>query len=146
MEPILVSACLLGANCKYSGGNNACPAVMALKEKYQLVPVCPEQLGGLSTPRPPAECQGQRVYNREGVDVTEQFVRGAEEALKLGQLFGCTKAVLKSKSPSCGCGEIYDGTFSGAKIPGDGVTVRLLKAHGYEVFPDTQLQNLLKNT
>lgn len=146
MESILVSACLLGTNCKYSGGSNHCPQVEALKDNYRLIPVCPEQLGGLPTPRPPAECQGQRVVNREGKDVTEQFSRGAEEALKLGGLFGCTKAVLKSRSPSCGCGQIYDGSFSGTGIPGDGVTVRLLKAHGYKVFSEEQLQNLLKNT
>lgn len=139
MEPILVSTCLLGVNCKYSGGNNLCPAVEALKEKYTLIPVCPEQLGGLPTPRPPAECQGDSVINNEGTDVTLQFQRGAEEALRIGKIFGCSKAVLKTRSPSCGCGQIYDGTFSGTRIPGNGVTARLLIQNGFSVFSEEAL-------
>lgn len=139
MESILVSACLLGVSCKYSGGNNLCPAVAALKDRYQLIPICPEVMGGLSTPRPPAERQGDRVINKEGTDVTEQYKRGAEEAAKLGSLFGCRLAVLKSRSPSCGCGVIYDGTFTGTRIPGDGVTVQHLKALGYTVFSEEEL-------
>lgn len=139
MEPILVSACLLGANCKYSGGNNLCPALDALKEKYQFIPVCPEQLGGLPTPRPPAECRGDAIVNNQGSDVTEQFRKGAEEALKLGQFFGCTAAILKTRSPSCGYGTIYDGTFSGTKVPGDGVTAKLLKEEGYRIYSEDNL-------
>lgn len=139
MESILVSACLLGVNCKYSGGNNLCPAVAALKTRYHLVPICPEVMGGLSTPRPPAERQGARVINKEGTDVTEQYRKGAEEAAKLGELYGCKMAVLKSRSPSCGCDVIYDGTFSGTRISGDGVTVQHLKALGYAVFTEEEV-------
>ena len=139
MEPILVSACLLGADCKYSGGNNLCPGLEALKAHYQLIPVCPEQLGGLPTPRPPAECQGEKVINKEGLDVTEQFRKGAEEALKLGQYFGCKQAILKSRSPSCGQGMIYDGTFTGALVPGDGITAKLLRQSGFSLYSEENI-------
>lgn len=136
MKSILVSACLLGINCKYSGGNNYCPAVEALREKYTLVPVCPEQLGGLPTPRPPAERQGNAVVNNQRIDVTAQYQKGAAEALRIAELFGCEAAILKSRSPSCGCGEIYNGSFGSIRIPGDGVTAELLKAWGIRVFTE----------
>lgn len=142
MIPVLVSACLLGVNCKYSGGNNLCSGLEALKEKYQFIPVCPEQLGGLSTPRPPAECQGNSVINRQGLDVTEQFQKGAEEALKIGSMFGCQIAILKSRSPSCGSGTIYDGTFSGTTISGDGVTAKLLMKNGYTICTEENLSEI----
>lgn len=135
----LVSACLLGVCCKYSGGGNYCPAVAALAGEARLVPVCPEQLGGLPTPRPPAECRQDRVVSRTGQDVTAEFQRGAAEALRLARLFGCTGAILKARSPSCGSGEIYDGTFSGTLCPGDGVTARLLKAGGLAVYTEESL-------
>ena len=141
-EPILVSACLLGVCCKYSGGDNLCPEVLALRDKYDLIPVCPEQLGGLPTPRPPAECFPGGVHNNLGEDVTEQFRRGAEEALKLGKLYGCKAAILKARSPSCGFGIIYDGTFTGTKIPGNGVTAALLLKNGYQVYSEAQLEEL----
>ena len=163
--PALVSACLLGVSCKYSGGHNYSEAVVNLKEKYQLIPVCPEQMGGLMTPRVPAEvcsvkkqqmehgemttaaaetdsadeCMERRVLAKDGTDVTEQFQRGAQEALKLAQLFGCKCAVLKSRSPSCGSGVIYDGTFTGTKIAGDGITAELLKEYGIKVFSEEKL-------
>ena len=143
MKSILVSACLLGINCKYSGGNNRCAAVEALREQYILVPVCPEQLGGLPTPRPPAERQGSAVVNREGIDVTAQYRKGAAEALRIAELFGCEAAILKSRSPSCGCGEIYDGTFSGALTPGDGITAELFKAAGIPVYGESRVGELL---
>ena len=142
MEPVLVSACLLGVNCKYSGGNNLCPAVRALTEKYQLIPVCPEQLGGLPTPRLPSERQGELVINKDGRDVTMAFHRGAEEALKIAQELGCKRAVLKSRSPSCGCGRIYDGTFSGTIVPGSGVTAELLRREGYTLYTEEDLSDL----
>lgn len=130
---LLVSACLLGLPCRYDGAAKPAPQVLALMEEYRLIPVCPEQLGGLPTPRPPAECRGCRVINRAGRDVTAEYVRGAESALELARLYGCRGAILKERSPSCGCGYIYDGSFSGTLIPGDGVTARLLKAHGIPV-------------
>lgn len=130
---LLVSACLLGLPCRYDGAAKPAPQVLELMAEHRLIPVCPEQLGGLPTPRPPAECRDGRVINRAGWDVTAEYVRGAESALKLARLYGCRGAILKERSPSCGCGYIYDGSFSGTLIPGDGVTARLLKAHGIPV-------------
>lgn len=132
-ERILVSACLLGVPCRYDGKSVPCEGVIRLKERAQLVPVCPEQLGGLATPRTPAERRGESVVTRDGKDVTAQYRRGAQEALRLARLFGCVKAILKSRSPSCGCGLIYDGSFSGKLIPGEGVTAQLLRENGVEV-------------
>lgn len=140
METILVSACLLGVNCKYSGGSNFCPEVEALKHRYHLVPVCPEIMGGLTTPRLPAERQGEQVVNNAGVDVTAQYIRGAEETMKLGRMFHCKIAVLKSRSPSCGRDFIYDGTFTGTLVPGDGVAAERLKAQDYRIFTEEEIK------
>ncbi len=142
MKPILVSACLLGAACKYSGGNNFCPQVSAMVQDHTLVPVCPEQLGGLPTPRPPSERQGNRVVTRDGRDVTDAYLRGAQEALRLATLFGCDTAVLKARSPSCGVRAIYDGSFTGTVISGNGVTAELLQAAGIRVLTEAQLDLL----
>lgn len=139
----MISACLLGACCRYDGASKAHPLAEALAQRHTLIPVCPEQLGGLSTPRPPAERRGDRVVTRTG-DVTEQYRRGAEETLKLYRLLGCEAAVLKERSPSCGHGQIYDGTFSGALTAGDGVTAELLAANGVAVYGESQIQALLK--
>ena len=140
---ILISACLLGACCRYDGASKAHPLAAALAERHTLVPVCPEQLGGLPTPRPPAERRGDRVLTQRG-DVTEQYLRGAEETLKLCKLLGCEAAVLKERSPSCGRGQVYDGTFSGTLTAGDGVTAELLAAHGIPVYGESQIEKLLK--
>lgn len=142
MKRILVSACLLGAACKYSGGDNYCPQIAALLKDYQLVPVCPEQLGGLPTPRPPAERQGDRVMTKDGRDVTAAYLRGAQEALKLAKLFGCDAAILKARSPSCGAQGIYDGTFTSTVIPGSGVTAELLRDAGIRVLTEEELDRL----
>ena len=133
---ILVSACLLGENCKYSGGNNLAAGLReALTEQgFTIIPVCPECMGGLPTPRVPAERVGERVMNKIGEDVTPQFQKGAQEALELAKAHGCTVAVLKKNSPSCGCGTIYDGSFTGTLTDGDGVTAELLKAHGMTIY------------
>lgn len=133
MSNILVSACLLGADCKYNGKNNRNENVLRLMEKHTLIPVCPEQLGGLATPREPSEKSGERVVSRSGADVTENYKKGADEVLKIARLYGCKRAVLKAKSPSCGSGKVYDGTFSGTLIDGDGITAQLLKQNGIEV-------------
>ena len=145
MEALLISACLTGVNCKYDGGNNALPeaALRALSEKYRLVPVCPEMLGGLSSPRSPCERLGGRILNREREDVTEAFHRGAEAALRYARETGCRKALLKAKSPSCGSGAIYDGSFSHRVIPGDGAAAELLRAAGLALFDETMLDELL---
>ena len=133
-EKILVSACLLGTNCKYSGGNNYSEEVMEYLKDYEIIPICPEQLGGLSTPRPASEIIGDKVINNEGTDVTSNYQKGAEETLKIAKLLGIKKALLKAKSPSCGNGKIYDGTFSGTLIDGDGITTKLLKENNIEVI------------
>ena len=133
-EKILVSACLLGVNCKYSGGNNYSEEVMEFLRDYEIIPICPEIMGGLPTPRPASEINGTKVINVNDEDVTENFKRGAEETLKLAKLLGVKKALLKRKSPSCGSGEIYDGTFSGTLKVGDGITAQLLKENDIEVL------------
>ena len=141
---ILISACLLGCRCRYDGASKPQPWIAALAERHTLVPVCPEQLGGLSTPRPPAERCGVRVVTREGGDVTAQYRRGAEEALRLCRLLGCDAALLKERSPSCGSGAIYDGTFTGTVTAGDGVTAELLRKNGIPVYGETQADQLIK--
>ena len=141
---IFISACLLGTCCRYDGASKGQPLVKALAERHTLVPVCPEQLGGLPTPRPPAERQGGAVRTRSGIDVTDQYRRGAEETLRLCRLLGCEAAVLKERSPSCGRGQIYDGTFSGTLTAGDGVTAELLTANGIPVYGESQIETLLK--
>lgn len=135
MESILISACLLGVNSKYNGGNNLRKKLLDLKG-YNLIPVCPEQLGGLSTPRSPSEIRENKVLNDRGEDVTEFFVRGAEETLKLAKIFNCKMAILKESSPSCGVNKVYDGSFSGNKIDGMGMTTSLLSENGIEVISD----------
>ncbi len=133
---VLVSACLLGVCCKYDGGHNRNEQVIALKDRFRLIPVCPEQLGGLPTPRIPSEIRDGNVFAKDGTDVTENFTRGAREALRLAELFECRCAVLKARSPSCGSEVIYDGTFSGTKTAGDGVTASLLKKQGIRIYTE----------
>ena len=141
---ILISACLLGVPCRYDGASKLHPLAAALAARHTLVPACPEQLGGLPTPRPPAERQGGAVRTRTGADVTENYRRGAEEALRLCRLMGCEAAVLKERSPSCGCGAIYDGTFSKTLCPGDGVTAELLTSAGIPVYGESNLEKFMK--
>ena len=138
-EKILVSACLLGVDCKYSGGNNYNEKVIEYIKDYEVIPVCPEIMGGLSTPRPASEIINERVINKEGKDTTIEYTKGANETLKLAKLFNVKKALLKAKSPSCGKGKIYDGTFSGVLIDGNGITVKLLEENGIEVISELDL-------
>ena len=140
---LLVSACLLGCACRYDGGAKPCAAVRTLAAKHTLIPVCPEQLGGLPTPRLPSERIGAQVVMKDGTDVTAAYRRGAEEALRLARLFGCRRAVLKERSPSCGSGTIYDGSFSGRLTGGDGVTAALLRENGIAVCGESALETLL---
>ncbi|MDO4547333.1 MAG: DUF523 domain-containing protein [Clostridia bacterium] len=139
---ILVSACLLGVCCRYDGKAQPCEDVIRLMDKHTLIPVCPEQLGGLPTPRKPAQRRAQRVIDADAQDVTVQFLAGASEVVRLAKLYGVECAVLKSKSPSCGEGQIYDGTFTGALIPGDGVTAQALKAAGIRVLNEKDVSSL----
>lgn len=138
-EKILVSACLLGIDCKYSGGNNYNDKVIEYLKDKEVIPVCPEILGGLSTPRPPSERKEDKVINNQNIDVTEEYSKGALETLKLAKLFNVKKALLKAKSPSCGKGKIYDGTFTGTLTDGNGVTVDLLESNGIQVITELDL-------
>lgn len=136
---VLVSACLLGVCCRYNGKGVLEQDVRELMEEAQLIPVCPEILGGLATPRDPAERVGDSVITKTGLDVTAQYRGGAEETRKLAELYDCNCAILKERSPSCGSGIIYDGTHTGTLIPGDGVTAELLKANGIPVFGESRV-------
>lgn len=135
----LCSACLLGINCRYDGKIIPNDEVIRLAKKEILIPVCPEQLGGLSTPREPAEQKGEKVITILGIDVTGHFIKGAEQVLTLAQIYGIKEAILKQESPSCGCGRIYDGTFSNRLIQGDGVTTILLKKNKIKVITEQDL-------
>ncbi len=140
----LISACLCGINCKYNGKNNRHPIFQTMLESEEVLPVCPEQIGGLPTPRPACETIGgtgmdvlsgkARVMSEDGRDVTEAFVNGAELVLEIAADRGINEAIFQSRSPSCGCGYIYDGTFSSHLIKGDGVTTALLRKHGIQVI------------
>ena len=143
MERILISACLVGDNVKYDGGNNKNPLISKLLEKYELVPFCPEVEGGLPIPRHPAEQRGEQVINDIDEDVTDEFNRGADLALNICLYLKIKKAILKERSPSCGVHSIYDGTFSHKVIAGSGVTAALLKRKGIEVYNEDEIPMLL---
>src|SRR5690242_860466 len=123
---ILISACLLGINCKYNGNNNNVEGIINQMKNVTLIPICPEQLGGLTTPRPPAEINGEAgIFSNEGIDVTKQFKFGAEETLKIAKMYNCEYAILKERSPSCGSNQIYDGSFRGKVKQGEGIAASL---------------------
>ncbi len=138
MAVILVSSCLLGCNCRYKGDGCRNERVLKLKDKHILIPVCPEQMGGLETPRNPSERVNDKVLSNAGRDVTEQFRKGAETALFLAQLNRVDFAVFKANSPSCGKGIIYDGTFTGGKKEGNGMTTDLLLENGIPVYTEDE--------
>lgn len=144
MKPkILISACLLGENVKYDGGNNRLHVniLAQWQEEGVLVPLCPEVLGGLSVPRPACEIikETRRVITQSGEDVSEAFVKGAEESLRIAREEGVVMAILKARSPSCGKDVIYDGTFSSTKVNGSGITCKCLQANGIPVFSEEEL-------
>ncbi|MBN1327501.1 MAG: DUF523 domain-containing protein [Candidatus Cloacimonetes bacterium] len=139
MEYIIVSACLLGVNCKYDGGNNLNEKILSLTIDKILIPVCPEQLGGLPTPRDPAEIKCGKVVTGSGMDITENFLLGAAETLKIARLSGCNKAILKQRSPSCGKGQIYDGNHQHNLISGNGITTDLLLQNNFEILTEEDL-------
>jgi uncharacterized protein YbbK (DUF523 family) len=144
----LVSACLCGINCKYNAKNNLNLYFVELMQEGNVIPVCPEQLGGLSTPRKPAEINGgsgqevlagnARVINNDGVDITANYIKGAYETLKIAQMADVDIAILRSRSPSCGSGYIYDGSFSYKLRKADGVTAALLKENGIKVIDEDE--------
>lgn len=145
----LISACLCGVNCKYNGLNNLNDKCLELLRKGEALLVCPEQLGGLNTPRIPSEILGNakdiielnkgKVINKEGKDVTKEFLKGAKEALKIAKEANIKKAILKESSPSCGSNFVYDGSFTGNKIKGKGITTYLLEKEGIEIISEKDL-------
>lgn len=142
-ENVLISACFLGVYCRYDGKNNKLKRLEELMDKYNLIPVCPEIMGGLGIPREPAEIFEDKVVNSSGENVTEFFERGARETLKLARLYNSKCAILKERSPSCGYGKIYDGTFSGTLTEGSGMTTDLLIRNGIRVLGESQIEKLL---
>ena len=143
-EKVLVSACLAGINCKFNGENNLLDSGILdeISKKYHLLFVCPEVFGGLGTPREPAEMKNGLVVTKTAKDVSENFINGAEICLKIAKLNGCKKAILKARSPSCGSGQIYDGSFTKKLIFGDGVAAKLLKENGILVFSEDEIGRL----
>ncbi|MDY9922033.1 MAG: DUF523 domain-containing protein [Synergistota bacterium] len=139
---ILVSACLLGINSRYCGGGCLNEKIASLTANHDLIPVCPEQLGGLPTPREPDEIREGRVFEKNGKDNTDNFQKGADETLRLARLLKVDMAILKQNSPSCGSSMIYDGTFSGKKIPGSGITASLLIQNGIRVISEDDIDEL----
>lgn len=141
-EKILVSACFIHSGYKYDGGANINEKIAKLTEKYDFVLICPEVFGGLPSPRYPSEIVGERVVNNIGEDVTDAFISGANKALELAKQHNIKKAILKAKSPSCGKGMIYDGTFSHQVVAGNGIAAQLLIENGIEVYTELELDNL----
>ncbi len=135
----IISACLCGRPCRYDGRAKAAPRLVELVNAGKAVLVCPECLGGLKTPRPPAEIIGDKVVDLNGKDVSAQFAKGAKRVLGIAKKYGITKAILKERSPSCGSSMIYDGTFSNKLIPGQGVTTRLLRQNEVTIYSEEQL-------
>src|SRR5258708_4423159 len=136
----MVSACLLGVRCNHNGEANLSDDVVALRATHRVVPICPESAGGLPTPRAEAQLQPDgTVQTADGRDVTEWYERGAAHAVRLAEAVGATRAVLKARSPSCGCHEIYDGTFTRTRIAGEGVTARALRTARLEVWSEDDM-------
>lgn len=136
-----MSACLLGVRCNHEGEANTSEAVVALGGRYRLVPVCPETAGGLPTPRPAAEIQpDRRVVTGDGADVTDAYRRGAANAVRVARATGAAAAVLKARSPSCGCHEVYDGSFTRTRVPGEGITARALRQAGVRVYDEDDVE------
>ena len=138
-QNILVSACLLGESCRYDGKSKPCERVIALSNTYNLIPICPEVMGGLPTPRTPSEICGELVLMKDGRDVTENYNCGARKALAIARENACNVAILKEKSPSCGSGLIHNGLFDGGLVEGDGITAKLLKKEGIRVLGESQI-------
>ena len=143
---VLISACLLGDNVKYSGGNNLTPELVTLLEKYnvKIVKICPEYFAGLPIPRVPSEISEDKVFSKDGRDITEEFLSGAEKTFKIAKENQIDFAILKERSPSCGSSYIYDGSFSGKVIQGQGLTVRKLNEENIVIFSEENLEEIEK--
>ena len=137
-DAILISACLLGENCRYDGNSSKSSELVELIHNYKLIPVCPEVVGGLPTPRPPAEIKGDQVFRENGEDVTSQFIKGAEFCRDKGISEKATLAILKSRSPASGVGQIYDGSFTKTLVEGNGIFTQTLKADGIACISDEE--------
>ena len=144
MQNVLISACLLGVDCKYNGSNNKLDyeIIHSLKEKYNLIPVCPEIMGGMPTPRNPVEITDGKVFDCDGEEFTKEFEKGSEEVLKLAKLYDTTIAILKENSPSCGSNYIYDGTFNHKKIKGMGIAALKLSKENIKLFTEENVKIL----
>lgn len=145
-EALLISACLLGIDCRYDGKNNHLDnaTIKKLNKKYHLVAVCPEQMGGLATPRVPSEIQADgRVLDKNGKDVSSCFIKGAEIACSLAHMHNAKKALLKANSPSCGNKQVYDGLFRGRAVPGKGIAAEMLEKQGITVFNENEIKTSL---
>jgi len=138
---ILVSACILGIYCRYDGSEIKNDLIAEKIGEHNLIPICPEQLGGLKTPREPSEIKNGKVYAKNGTDITANYIKGANEALKIAKMFNCKIAILKDRSPSCGAKKLYDGTFSGKLIEGNGITAELLSQNGITVILESEAKN-----
>lgn len=144
----LVSSCLAGVNCRYDGGNSKNNVICKLVKLGEAIAICPEQLGGLPTPRTSCEIVidksgNKKVISKEGKDFTKEFLEGAEKTLAIAKAIGIKKAILKSKSPSCGCKFVYDGTFSGNLIEGNGLAAELLIKNDIKVYTENDLDRLI---
>ncbi len=144
MDNILVSSCLLGLNTKYNGSNNYVPLIEEIKKYFNVIPVCPEVLGGLSIPRNPSEINGDKVISNIDVDVTKEYLKGAQIALDTAIKYNCKIAILKDKSPSCGRTS-YDGTFTKTLIDRNGITYNLLRSNGIKVYTENEINEILNN-
>ncbi len=142
-EKILVSACLLGTPCRYDGKSKKCNQIDKLRERFDLVPVCPEVLGGLNTPRLPCEIIEGKAIRSDGKDMTPFYEKGAKASLEIAKKEGCKFAILKEKSPSCGSHFRYDGTFSKKLIKGQGITSRLFSEHNIQIFSEEEIDSIL---
>lgn len=142
-QKLMISSCLLGLPAKYNGEQIVHPLIEALEEKYDLIAICPETLGGLGIPREPAELRGSRALTKSGQDVTQEYETGAGVALDIAKGLSIKKAVLKERSPSCGHGLIHDGTFTDGMVEGDGICTKLFIKNGIEVFRESDIEKLL---
>jgi uncharacterized protein YbbK (DUF523 family) len=140
---LIISSCLLGLPAKYNGEKNVHPLIDVLEEKYELIAVCPETLGGLEIPRDPAELRGNRVITKSGIDVTPEYEKGARVALDIAKGLSIKKSVLKERSPSCGHGLIHDGTFTEGMVEREGVCAKLFLENGIEIFRESDIKKLL---
>jgi uncharacterized protein YbbK (DUF523 family) len=141
---LIISTCLCGNNTKYNGGNNLIDRLNEIEAKFNLIHICPEVFGGLSTPRNPSEILGDKVISNKGLDVSNNFINGANQAVELAKKYNVKYALLKEGSPSCGVHKIYDGTFTGTKIDGNGITTFMLKELGVIVFSENEIDELLR--